>query len=300
MTRLRIPLASFVLSAVVAAAGPSHAYEPQPGSGLPADHLPREFQNVGIDEKLGAQIPLDVRLRDEQGNPVKLRAFFAGDKPVVLQFVYHTCPTLCTFVQSGFSSSLNELGLSIGKDFRVLTVSIDPRDTPAIASEKKARWVGAYGRDRALTEANWRFLTGDATEISKLTNAVGFRYAFDAKDNQYAHSAALMVLTPTGQVARYLYGIEYPSKDLRFALAEATQGRLVPTLDHLMLYCYRYDPNSRSYVLVAWRLMRVCAAATVVLLGGFLALLWWRERKKRPSGSSKATSLPRIEGTLSP
>ncbi len=269
------------------------------GGSAPADWVPPEFQKVGIDEHLGDSVPGDVTLRDEAGQPVRLGSFFAGDKPVVVNFVYHTCATLCTFVQSGFSSSMKQLGPSIGKDFEVLTISIDPRDTPEIARTQKERWVSGYGRDRAVTEQHWHFLTGDEPALKRVTEAVGFRYFFDAQQNQYAHGAGLFVLTPAGKIARYLYGIEFPATDLRLALAEAREGRATSSVEHLLLYCYRYDPHARGYVIVAWRVMRLAAAATVGLLGGFLGLLWLRERRQGRRALQASKDSVVSQGTVS-
>ncbi len=247
---------------------------------LPADQLPPELTQIGIDEHLGDKVPSDVELVDEAGRPTRIGDYLRSGKPVVVNFVYHTCPTLCTFVQSGFAASLREVPWSIGREFEVLTISIDPRDTPQIAADKKEKWIAGYGRDPAVTRAGWHFLTGQDPELRRLTKAFGFRYAFDAKQGQYAHSAALFVLTPTGKISRYLYGIEFPKNDVRLALAEAAEGKMVSTVDHLLLYCYQYDPNARSYVLVAMRVMRLGAFATVLGLGAFLGVFWARERKK--------------------
>lgn len=250
------------------------------GPALPADQVPAELMQIGIDEHLGETVPSDVSLVDEAGRAVVLGDFIKTGRPVVVNFVYHTCPTLCSFVQNGFAASLREVPWSIGDKFDVLTISIDPRDTPQIAAEKKAKWVGGYGRDAAQTGKGWHFLTGQEAELKRLTQAFGFRYAFDAKQGQYAHSAALFVLTPNGKISRYLYGIEFPKNDVRLALAEAAEGKTISTVDHLLLYCYQYDPNARSYVLVAMRVMRLGALATMLGLAAFLGVFWARERKK--------------------
>lgn len=261
------------------------------GPGLPADVMPKELQEIGIDEHLGDTVPTDVKLVDETGNAVVIGDFVQHGRPVVVNFVYHTCPTLCSFVQNGFAASLKEVPWSIGDKFDVLTISIDPRDTPQIASDKKAKWVAGYGRDAAQTNKGWHFLTGNEAELKRLTKAFGFRYSFDAKQGQYGHSAALFVLTPSGKISRYLYGIEFPKNDVRLALAEAAEGKMISTVDHLLLYCYQYDPNARSYVLVAMRVMRLGALATVLGLGAFLGVFWARERKKLKPVPPPATKL---------
>lgn len=296
-SRLRMLAAAALVAAtaLVRPASADHRVGPREGA-PPADWMPPQMQNIGITEHLGETIPLDVRLRDETGKTVVLRDFVTGQKPVMVNFVYHTCPTLCTFVQSGFASSIKDVPWAVGDKYDILTISIDPRDTPAIASEKKTKWVASYGRDPAVTARGWHFLTGDDAELQRLTKAVGFQYYFDEKMGQYAHSAALFVLTPSGKIARYLYGIEFPKADVRLALAEAAEGRSTSTVDHLLLYCYRYDPNSRGYVLVAWRVMRLGAGATVLGLGGLLAAMWLRERRKRRTSEEVvAPTLPSAE-----
>jgi protein SCO1 len=248
---------------------------------LPDDYVPPELRNVEIKEHLGDTLPLDVRLRDESGADVELRQYFSGKRPVVINFVYHSCPTLCSFVQSGFAGGIKHVPWDVGTDYEILTVSIDPRDTLEIIREKKEKWVSGYGRDRMATNRGWHFLSGNPEEVKRLASAVGFSYAYDARDQQYAHPAGLFVITPAGKISRYLYGIEFQPKDLRLALTEASEGRAASTVDHLLLYCYRYDPNARSYTLVAWRVMRVGAAATMTFLAVLLGTLWLRERTKK-------------------
>jgi protein SCO1 len=263
---------------------------------VPPDYVPPELADVGVKEHLGDAVPLDVTLRDEQGNDVALGKYFTSGKPVALNFVYHTCPTLCSMVQSGFSASLREVPWNIGERYEVLTISIDPRDTPQIAADKKALWVKGYGRSPEQTAAGWHFLTGDERQVKKLAESVGFIYHYDPRQKQYAHSAAVFVLTPTGKIARYLYGIEFPAKDMRLALTEASEGRFVTTLDHILLYCYQYDPNARGYVLAAWRVMRLGAALTIAALGSFLGIMWLRERRKRASSAPVAPDQPHAAG----
>ncbi|MDW8251424.1 MAG: SCO family protein [Myxococcales bacterium] len=262
---------------------------------MPSDYMPPEFQQVGIKEHLGERLPLELVLRDERGTEVKLGDFFRQGRPVVLNFVYHTCPMLCGMVLSGFTASAREHSWTIGKDYEVVSISIDPKDTPQLASEKKAHWVKIYGRDETTTAAGWHFLTGDALAIKRVTEAVGFSYYYDSRQQQYAHAAAMFLATPDGRLARYLYGIEFPAKDFRFGLAEAAEGRAGSTLDHLLLYCYQYDPTSRSYVLVAWKVMRLGALATVLVLASMLGALWVRERRRStpPGGSASKASLGR-------
>ncbi|MCU0680731.1 MAG: SCO family protein [Polyangiaceae bacterium] len=258
----------------------------------PVDHVPEALREVGVTEHLGESLPLDVRLRDEAGRDVRLGDFMAGKKPLLLQFVYHSCPTLCSLVSSGMVASLRELPLTVGDEFEVLTVSIDANDTPAIAAAKKKHALGVYGRGGAGAAAGWHFLTGEAAEVRRLADAAGFAYRYEEDEKQFAHSAALFVLSPTGKLARYLYGIEFPSLDLRLALAEAAAGRTVTSaVDHLLLYCYRYDPLARSYVFFAINVMRVGSALTVLLLSFGLFRLWRREARG-PQGFSRPGRRP--------
>jgi protein SCO1/2 len=295
--------AGFGLAATLVSVGGRADDDLRPSS-LPADFVPPELQNVGVTEHIGDRLPMDTKLHDEAGHDVALGDFFKTGKPVALAFVYHTCPMLCSMVQSAFSTTIRDLSWSIGQDYEVLTISIDPRDTPAIASEKKDHWVQAYGRDAARTARGWHFLTGDEAQIKRLTSAAGFSYYFDPRQKQYAHSAAVFVLTPEGKLARYLYGIEFPAQDLRFALTEAAEGRSGSTIDHLMLFCYQYDPNARGYVLAAWRIMRAGAALTVLLLGSLLGRLWFKERRRPhdelPPGDDGPQSKPPAPRDLQP
>lgn len=285
-------LASLTLSACVTAlavsGGPAFADDFGPGS-RPADEMPKELENIGVTEHLGDVVPGDVMLRDEAGNEVKVGQYLKGNKPVVLNFVYHQCPTLCTFVLNGFTKGLKEVPWAIGEQYEILTVSIDPRDTPQIASVKKAARIEQYGRAKDSANKGWHFLTGDAREVKRLADAVGFRYEYDAKDQQFAHSSSLMVLSPDGKISRYLYGIEFPGKDLHLSMLEASAGRTSLSLhEQAMLYCYRYDPAARSYVLVALNVVRLSGLLTVILLGGFLGVLWRRERKLSALAGSPA------------
>lgn len=281
--------ASLGLAGVLLTSGASAQYgtpgseRSEPGAMRQPDEMPEEFKNVDIKEHLGDRLPLELVLHDETGAEVKLGDYFKSGRPVALNFVYHSCPMLCSMVLTGFTASARDVPGSIGRDFDVLSISFDPKDTPEVARDKKAHWVKTYGRDAATTAAGWHFLTADALTIKRLTDAAGFSFYYDARQKQYAHGAALFLLTPDGRLARYLYGIEFPPKDFRFGLAEASQGRGASATDHLLLYCYQYDPNSRGYVLVAWKVMRIGAAASALALGAMLAGLWARERRRSKS-----------------
>jgi protein SCO1/2 len=246
------------------------------GQGTPSSAQPQIFSEVGIDQHLNAQLPLDLHFRDENGKDVKFGDYF-GKRPVILTLVYYQCPMLCTQVLNGLTSSLNVLKFDIGREFDVVTVSIDPRETPQMANAKKAMYLKRYrGRDASI---GWHFLTGDQPQIAQLAKAVGFRYAFDPKTDQFAHASGIMVVTPEGKVAQYYYGIEYSPKDIRLALIEASQNKIGNVVDQVVLYCFHYDPTTGRYSAVAINTMRVAGILTVVLLGGFIFLSVRREGK---------------------
>jgi protein SCO1 len=241
---------------------------------------PELLKDVGIDQKLNDQIPLGLTFRDEHGTPVQLRQFF-GQKPVILSLVYFNCPMLCTQVLNGLTSSLKLQSLDAGKDFNVLTVSIDPTDKPLIAEARQEMYTGMYGRAGAAQ--GWRFLTGDEPQIKQLATAVGFRYAFDADSKQYAHASAIMVLTPEGKISRYLYGISYPSRDLRLALVEASEGKIGTPVDSILLFCYHYDPHTGKYGLLISRVIQAGGGLTVLLLAILIAGLARKEHYALPA-----------------
>jgi protein SCO1/2 len=220
--------------------------------------------------------------RDEAGRAVRLGDYF-GARPVVMVFAYYDCPMLCTQVINGLSSALGVMSLAPGKDFEIVTVSFNPHDTPATASAKKAVYLGRYTRAGAA-EA-WHFLTGDQPEIDRLTKAAGFRYAWDEDTRQYAHPSGVVVLTPDGRLARYLFGIEYGPRDLRLGIVEASAGRVGTPVDSLLLYCYHYDPMTGRYGLMIMRAMRLAGAATVLALAGFILIMLRRENAR--AGESK-------------
>ncbi len=245
-------------------------------SGTPSSAQPQIFSSVGLDQHLNAQVPLDLTFRDEDGKQVKLRDYF-GKRPVILTLVYYQCPMLCTQVLNGLTSSLNVLKFDAGKEFDIVTVSIDPRETPEMAKSKKGVYIGRYRR--AGAQQGWHFLTGDQENIAKLASAVGFRYVFDAKTDQFAHASGIMVLTPDGKIAQYYYGIEYSPKDLRLAVIEASQEKIGNIVDEVVLYCYHYDPTSGHYTAMVVNVVRAAGVFTVVLLGGFIFLTVRREDK---------------------
>lgn len=244
-------------------------------------------RDVGIDQHLGTTVPLDAVFRDEAGRSVRLGSYF-GKRPVVLAMVYYRCPMLCTQVLNGLLQSAQSVKLSLGEDYDIVTVSFDPRETPALAAAKKARYVRSYRREGA--ERGWHFLTGDKTSVERLARAVGFRYRYDAGADQFAHASGIILLTPEGQIGRYFYGIDYRPQDLRLGLVECSQGKIGSKVDQLLLLCYHYDPQAGRYNLAVDRALRAAGGLTVLLLGGFLALMYGQERRRSRTAREAALS----------
>lgn len=240
---------------------------------------PDLLKDVGVDQKLNQSVPLKLTFRDEHGKPVELTQYF-GQKPVILSLVYYNCPMLCTQVLNGLESSLKLIPMDIGKQFDVLTVSIDPTERPVLAEAKQALYTGLYGRPNAAQ--GWHFLTGDEQQIRQLANAVGFRYAYDPGSKQFAHASAIMVLTPEGKISRYFYGIQFPSRDLRLGLVEASAGKIGTPVDQVLLFCYHYDPSTGKYGLLISRLIQAAGAVTVLAIGGLILVLYRKERYALP------------------
>ncbi len=252
-----------------------------------AGPVPEPLEEVGVTEYLNEQIPLDLKFRDESGEVVSLSKFFDGQRPVVLTLNYYRCPMLCGLQLNGLVDGLKTMNWTPGDEFEVVTVSFDPLETPALATEKKANYMKVLKRPAA--EDGWHFLTGKQEDITALASAVGFRYVYDEVEKQYAHAAVIYVMTPDGRIARYLYGIEYPGKTLKFSLLEAAGGRTWSTIDRILLYCYHYDPAERRYSPIATNIMQVGAGATVLILGSVLGFWWVRDsrRKKKTSQRDK-------------
>lgn len=242
---------------------------------LPEAPLPPPPKDVGLDQKLGESIPLDLVFRDEAGKDVRLAQYF-GKRPVVLSLVYFNCPMLCGMTTDGLVRSVRALRFEPGTDYEILSISFDPRETSEMASEKKRGVMAQYGRKSG--PGGWHFLTGDAPSIAALTKAVGFRYVWDAEQKQFAHATGVTVLTPQGRIARYFFGIEYPAKDLRLALIEASEEKIGNLVDQLLLLCYHYDPKSGRYTAAVRDILRGGAVVTLVLLTGFVALTLRKER----------------------
>jgi len=238
---------------------------------------PKLLQDVGIDQRLNQQVPLDLTFRDESDGIVRLGEYF-GRKPVVLAMVYYECPMLCTEVLNGLLASLKNMPLDVGKQFNVITVSFNPSEKPNLAANKKRVYVGLYGRPGATD--GWHFLTGDEKDIQELARAVGFHYAYDSESGQFAHATAIMVLTPQGRISRYFYGVDYPSRELRLSLVEASANQIGSPVDKILLYCYHYDPTTGKYGLVIAKVMRIAGLVTILTLGSFLLVLFRRDRRE--------------------
>jgi protein SCO1/2 len=276
----------FVAVVFIAAAGatapiraqssPGSFYEPPKGaSATPATRMPDLLVAIGLDQRLGQKIPLDLPFLDEQGRTVRLGDYF-GRRPVILTLVYYECPMLCTQVLNGLATAIRPIQFDVGREFDIVTISFNPRDTPDLARAKKASYIADYNRPGA--GAGWHFLTGQASSIDALTSAVGFRYTYDPGSSQYAHASGIMVLTPDGTLSKYFYGIEYWPRDVRFALMEASERKIGTVIDQLLLPCFHYDPKSARYSVAVMRLVR--SAGVVTLVAAVAGIVVLRRRDK--------------------
>ena len=256
---------------------PMQGYRPEPGA--TASALPTPLREIGFDQNINDRLPLQTEFRDEQGRRVPLGTYF-GSKPVVLAFVYYECPMLCTQVLNAMASTFSVLSLTPGEDFELVLISFDTRETPAQAAAKKAQVLERYKRPG--TDAGWHFLTGDELSVKRVTNAAGFRYVWDEDTKQFAHPTGIIVATPDGRLARYLFGLEYGPRDVRLALVEASSGRVGNVVDTVLLYCYHYDPMTGRYGFLVMRALRIAGAATVLLIAGFIVMMVRRERRAAP------------------
>lgn len=269
MPRKRSKFASVVLGAVLSPLL-LHAVEP----------LPSEFQGVGVDEKIGQKVNLDLTFIAENGYPVALRQYFHSDKPVILNLVYYSCPMLCNRVLNGQTDALRSLAWTVGKEFEVVTISIDPTEMFNLAQQKKAQYLESYGKPTT----GWHFLSDTEGHSQQLADQLGFHYKLDERTHQYAHAAAIMVLTPEGKVARYLYGVNFKNRDLRLALTEAAEGRGSFNLNKFLLICFHYDPHAKGYVLFATNIMRIGGALCALILGFVIFRLFRSERLRNDGG----------------
>jgi protein SCO1 len=252
----------------------------------PANVRPPGLKNVGMRQNLNQPIPTDLTFTDDLGRTVRLGDYF-GKKPIILNLVYFTCPMLCGEVLSGLENSLRMMKFDVGKEFDVITVSFDPHDTPEAAAKKKSEFLRRYKRPGA--EQGWHFLVGHQDAIDSLTKAAGFDYEYDPKTRQFAHTAAILILTPEGRIAQYYYGIEYPPKDLRLGLVEAGAGKIGNVVDALLLYCYHYDPEQGKYSATILRVLRLAGVATMLFIGTFIFVMIRRGPSHDAPGAGRTT-----------
>jgi protein SCO1/2 len=280
-TGIALVVSVFVLTCLAPVASAQMTGAPTPGyrqaPGAPASTMPAPLREIGFDQNLDQTLPLDTKFVDDEGQAVELGKYF-GKKPVVLVFVYYECPMLCTQVLSSLTSTLSTLSIDAGKDFEVVLVSFDPRETPKQAAARKTEYLHRYKRPGA--EQGWHFLTGTEPEIKRLTKAAGFRYTWDDATQQFAHPSGIIIVTPDGRPARYLFGIDYGPRDVRLAINEASEGKIGTLSDNLLLFCYHYDPMTGRYGLYIMSVLRVAGVATVLLIGTFIVVMTRREKNR--------------------
>lgn len=243
--------------------------------------MPDALQKVGIDQKLGDQLPLDAPVKDESGKVGKLGDYFSSGRPVIVAFVYYECPMLCNEVLNGLTGSLKGISLNAGKDFDVVAISFDARENekPDLAKNKKASYMERYGRPG--TENGWHFLTATQDSIDKMTSAAGFKYEWDEKSQQFAHVGGVMITTPDAKMSRYFYGIDYAPSDLKFGLMDSAAEKIGNPAERLLLYCYHYDPASGKYGLAILRVMRAASVLTIAGIGAMLFIFWRRNKGRQ-------------------
>ena len=257
---------------------PSGGYvDPQKPGTVSTDTVP-QLRDVTVRQRLNEKLPLDARFKDEHGQDVTLGQYFTGQRPVILAFVYYSCPMLCMQVMNGLSSALKATPFAAGEDYDVVLISFDARDTPATAAEKERAHLAYWSREQDA--ASWHLLTGDEVTIRRVTSAAGFTYQWDERTGQFAHVSGVLVATPEGRLSRYFYGIEYSPKELRLALVESGEGKIGSAIDELLLYCFHYDPESGKYGLLVMNLIRLGGVLTVLFIGGFIFLM--RRRDQMP------------------
>ncbi len=249
----------------------------------------QRFSGISIEQRLEAQVPMDLTFVDEGGHQMQLGDYL-GDRPAILALVYYECPMLCNLVLDGVEAALDAMKLEVGEDFDVITVSIDPGETPELAAQNKANHLERLGKDGA--ERGWHFLTGEEVGIERLTSAVGFRYTYDPVTDQYAHAAGIMVLTPLGQVARYYYGVEYIPRDVEFGLMEASEGRIGSVVNQLLLLCFAYDPSTGKYGLLIFRTIQFISTLMILGFIAMYTILFFKSRKKKEAFKQQDTNAP--------
>ncbi|MCC6989440.1 MAG: SCO family protein [Acidobacteria bacterium] len=275
-TRYVLASAALAVMAHVSVLAQGNAPGLRPEAGPPSNATPQALQQVKFDQKLDAQLPADATFKDDTGKTVRLGDYF-GERPVVLAFVYYECPMLCNQILNGLVSGVGVLDQTVGTDFDVVAISFDARETPTQAAAKKATYLDRY--QRPGSERGWHFLTGDEATIKRVTDTAGFQFAWDAASQQFAHASGIIVTTPEGKLSRYLFGIEYPPRDLKFALMESSAGKIGSVVDQVLLYCYHYEPATGSYSLVAMNAVRMGGVVTMVALLGFVAISLRRDNR---------------------
>lgn len=258
---------------------PLYSSKPYDPNRVTDNGLPKPLTQVGIQQKLNEQIPLDAEFKNEDGKTVKIGEYF-GKRPVILALVYYECPMLCSEVLNGLTGSIKGLNFSVGKEFDVVAISFDARENekPGLAKNKKESYLKRYGREG--TENGWHFLTGTQDSIDKITKAVGFNYVWDEQTQQFAHAGAIMILTPDGKLSKYLYGIDYASKDIKLAIMESSENKIGSPVDQMMLYCFHYDPATGKYGLAVMKVMRLGGVLTLLGMGAMIFVFWRRNKNK--------------------
>lgn len=248
------------------------------------DSVP-ELMNIDVVEHLGDKLPLNLAFTDEQGQAVTLGQYFGEGQPVILYLGYYECPMLCNLVFNGISAGVAELGWTPGEKYQIVSVSIDPDESSELAGAKKANYIKALGMPGA--ENGWHFLVGGKKQSEALATAVGFKYYFVADRNEWAHPAVVYLISPEGNISRYLYGIKFSGRDLKLGLLEASEGKIGTTIDRIILYCFHYDPEAKGYVLFAQNVMKLGGLATVIIMAFFLGSLWLKDQLKSPQSTKE-------------
>ncbi len=284
-----VQLGILLLVATFAVAQPPSSFQDK--ATQPASQVaPADLANVGIDQRLNQQVPLDLEFKDETGKTVKLGDYFQSRKPVILNLVYYTCPMLCGEELIGEASALSMLKFTPGKDYEIVSVSFDPDETSNDATAAKKTYIARINEhlDPKTDGSGWHFLTGAQPQIKQLADAVGFHYRRDPRTRQFIHATAIMIVTPAGKIAQYYYGVEYSPKDIRLGLIEASRGNIGNVVDEVLLYCYHYDPQTGRYGAVVTNIMRLAGAATMLILGGFLIVMFRRDKHDGKNKTGRA------------
>ena len=282
-------LAILLTAGAFAVAQPPSSFQDK-GAGAASQVSPADLSNIGIEQRLDQQVPLDLQFKDETGKTVQLGDYFKSGRPVLLNLVYYTCPMLCGEELAGEASALGVLRFTPGNEYEVVSVSFNPDETPKDAAEKKQVYVARMNehREHKTNGEGWHFLTGQQPEIKQLADAMGFHYRRDASTGQFIHAAGIMIVTPSGKIAQYYYGVEFSPKDIRLGLIEASRDKIGTLVDQVTLYCYHYDPKTGRYGAVVTNIMRLAGAATMLILGGFLIVMFRRESHSSKNGTGRA------------